>query len=73
MEKKVKALYEISLDKTDPSQKLEKGDVFAVEELVENWIILRKKDGTSCMVDVIDFERGFEATDELPGVIFFDG
>ena len=64
MAKKVKAIREIKLDKTDPGKKLEKDEVCAVEELVENWIILRKKDGSSCMVDLVDFERGFEALNE---------
>ena len=69
MAKKVKAIREIKLDKTDPDKKLEKGELCAVEELLENWIILRKKDGSSCMVDLIDFERGFEAAEDLPGAI----
>ncbi len=69
MAKKVRALHEIRLDRTDPGKKLEEGDVCDVEELVENWIILRKKDGSSCMVDLFDFERGFEAAEDLPGAI----
>ncbi len=64
MAKKVKALHEIKLDKTDPGKKLERGDVCTVEELVENWIIRRRNDGSSCMVDLLDFERGFEATED---------
>ena len=72
MGKKVKAIREIKLDKTDPGKKLEKDEVCAVEELVENWIILRKKDGSSCMVDLVDFERGFEAAEDLPGAIASD-
>ena len=72
MAKKVKAVREIKLDKTDPGKKLEKDEVCAVEELVENWIILRKKDGSSCMVDLMDFERGFEAAEDLPGAIVSD-
>lgn len=72
MAKKVKAIREIKLDKTDPGKKLEKDEVCAVEELVENWIILRKKDGSSCMVDLMDFERGFEAAEDLPGAIASD-
>ena len=72
MAKKVKAIREIKLDKTDPGKKLEKDEVCAVEELVENWIILRKKDGSSCMVDLVDFERGFEAAEDLPGAIASD-
>ncbi len=69
MARKVRALHEIRLDRTDPGKKLEEGDVCDVEELVENWIILRKKDGSSCMVDLFDFERGFEAAEDLPGAI----
>ena len=42
------------------------------EELLENWIILRKQDGSSCMVDVMDFERGFEAAEDLPQAISSD-
>ncbi len=72
MGKKVKAIREIKLDKTDPGKKLEKGELCAVEELLENWIILRKQDGSSCMVDVMDFERGFEAAEDLPGAISSD-
>ena len=72
MGKKVKAIREIKLDKTDPGKKLEKGELCAVEELLENWIILRKKDGSSCMVDLMDFERGFEAAEDLPGAIASD-
>lgn len=71
--KKVKALHEIRLDRTDPKQKLDKGEVCGVEELLENWIILRKKDGSSCMVDLLDFERGFEAAEDLPGSFPYDG
>ena len=72
MGKKVKAIREIKLDKTDPGKKLEKGELCAVEELLENWIILRKQDGSSCMVDLLDFERGFEAAEDLPGAISSD-
>ena len=72
MGKKVKAIREIKLDKTDPGKKLEKGELCAVEELLENWIILRKQDGSSCMVDLVDFERGFEAAEDLPGAISSD-
>ncbi|MBR3555100.1 MAG: hypothetical protein IKN89_04245 [Oscillospiraceae bacterium] len=72
MGKKVKAIREIKLDKTDPGKKLEKDELCAVEELVENWIILRKQDGSSCMVDVMDFERGFEAAEDLPEAISSD-
>ena len=72
MGKKVKAIREIKLDKTDPGKKLEKGELCAVEELLENWIILRKQDGSSCMVDLMDFERGFEAAEDLPGAISSD-
>ena len=72
MGKKVKAIREIKLDKTDPGKKLEKDELCAVEELVENWIILRRQDGSSCMVDVMDFERGFEAAEDLPGAISSD-
>ena len=72
MAKKVKAIREIKLDKTDPGKKLEKGELCAVEELLENWIILRKQDGSSCMVDLLDFERGFEAAEDLPGAISSD-
>ena len=67
--KKVRALYDILLDKTDPKQKLAQGELYGVEELLENWIIRRKKDGGSCMVDLIDFERGFEAAEDLPQAI----
>ena len=72
MGKKVKAIREIKLDKTDHGKKLEKGELCAVEELLENWIILRKQDGSSCMVDVMDFERGFEAAEDLPQAISSD-
>ena len=72
MGKQVKAIREIKLDKTDPGKKLEKDELCAVEELVENWIILRKQDGSSCMVDVMDFERGFEAAEDLPEAISSD-
>ncbi len=61
MKKEVRALYDILLDKTGPGQKLEKGSVCEVEEVVENCVILRREDGSSCMVDLLDFERGFEA------------
>ena len=40
MARKVKAIREIKLDKTDPGKKLEKDELCTVEELVENWIIL---------------------------------
>lgn len=72
MTKRVKAIREIKLDRTDPGKKLEKGETCAVEELVENWIILRRQDGCSCMVDLIDFERNFEAAEDLPGAISSD-
>ena len=72
MARKVKAIREIKLDKTDPGKKLEKDELCTVEELVENWIILRKQDGSSCMVDLMDFERGFEAAEDLPGAISSD-
>ena len=68
-ERKVRALREIRLDRTEPVQSLEKDDVCTVEEVVENWIILRRENGSSCLVDRIDFERGFEAAEDLPGVI----
>ena len=64
MKKRVKAVHDILLDKTEPVQSLEKGEVCEVEEVVESWIILRKTDGSSCMVDLVDFERGFEALNE---------
>ena len=71
--KRVRALYEILLDKTEPHRKVEKDEICGVEELVEDWIILRRQDGSSCMVDLIDFERGFEAAEDLPGIVPFDG
>ena len=51
-ERKVKARYGIVLDH---GEGLAKDDVCTVEEVVENWIILQREDGSSCMVDRIDF------------------
>ena len=64
MGKWVKALYDILLDRTEPAEMLEKDSVCAVEEVVENCVVLQRQDGSSCMVDRIDFERGFEALNE---------
>ena len=72
MARKVRTIREIKLDKTDPGKQLDKDEICAVEELVENWIILRKQDGSSCMVDLADFERNFEAAEDLPGAISSD-
>ena len=73
MTRKVRTVREIKLDRTDPGKKMEKGEVCAVEEVLEEWIILRRQDGSSCMVDLIDFERGFEAAEELSGEIARNG
>ena len=61
MVKWVKALHSIRLEGTETAEMLEKGSVCQVEEVVENCVILRREDGSSCMVDLLDFERGFEA------------
>jgi len=65
--KQVRLKYDLMPDKTDPSLRLEKDSVFTVEDVVESWVILRRENGTSCMVDIPDFERGFEALGECPG------
>ena len=64
MVKWVKALYDILLDKAEPAEMLEKDSVCAVEDVVDSCVILRREDGSSCLVDRIDFERGFEALNE---------
>ncbi len=73
MTRKVRTVREIKLDRTDPGKKMEAGEVCAVEEVLEEWIILRRQDGSSCMVDLIDFERGFEAAEDLSGEIARNG
>ena len=60
-EKRVRALTEILLDRMGPGEKLEKGEECAVEEVIENLIILRRETGESCMVPLSDFERHFQA------------
>jgi len=57
----VRALHSILLECTEPAEMLEKDSVCQVEDVVENCVILRREDGSSCMVDRLDFERGFEA------------
>ena len=54
-------LTEILLDRMGPGEKLEKGETCAVEEVIENLIILRRESGESCMVPLSDFERHFRA------------
>ena len=60
-EKRVIAVYDVTLDKATPPVVVPKGTVCAVEDVVENWVILRMADGSSCMADVPTFEIGFAA------------
>ena len=58
-DRRVKARYGIVLDH---EENLEKDDICTVEDVVENWVILRREaDGSSRMVDRVAFERGFDA------------
>ncbi len=60
-EKRVIAIYDLVLDKAAPAVNIPKGTVCAVEDVIENWVILRLADGSSCMVDIPTFEVGFDA------------
>lgn len=60
-EKRVRNIDVIELDEHVPPLRLEKGGEFIVEDVVENYIILRSEDGPSFMVDLPTFEVGFEA------------
>ncbi len=60
-ERKVIAMFDLILDKAEPPVFLKKGTVCAVEDVIEDWIILRLEDGASCMTDIPTFEVGFEA------------
>ena len=44
-------------------QEAKKGEVCTVEEVLEEQVIFQKRDGNSRMVDLLDFERNFEAAE----------
>lgn len=60
-EKRVIAVHDLVLDKAEPPVFLKKGTICAVEDVIEDFIILRLEDGSSCMADVPTFEVGFDA------------
>ena len=60
-EKRVIAVHDLVLDKALPTVTIPKGTVCAVEDVMENWVILRMADGSSCMADIPTFEIGFAA------------
>ena len=59
-EKKVRTIDDIIFENEVPPVTIPKGNVFFVESVKENGIILAAEDGEQIMIDLLTFENGFE-------------
>lgn len=61
MIRRVRTVEEIVFEHADPPVTLAKGSVYCVEVVLEGGIILYNDEGDRFMIDLITFEKGFEA------------
>ena len=61
MIRRVRTVEESVFEHADPPVTLAKGSVYCVEAVLEGGIILYNDEGDRFMIDLITFEKGFEA------------